>query len=156
MRNPLLPKQADNNHNLSRVIVIAFALITLVTFGRSLAHMFLPDGGANAIATIISFEGTPDPDAVIYNIFALWGLAQLAMAAMYAIVLFRYRNLIPLMWVFILAEYIMRIVIGRFLKPMGGDYFVGTAPGAIGNLIFMPLALTMLVWALAGKKARND
>lgn len=96
MKNPLLPRQADNNHNLSKVIIVVFALMTMMTIGRSLAHVFLPDGGAHSIATIVSFDGSPDPDAVIFSIFALWGLAQLAMGVVYVIVLLRSVNLFKL------------------------------------------------------------
>jgi hypothetical protein len=73
---------------------------------------------------------------------------------MYVIVLVRYRNLIPRMWIFVLAEYVMRIVVGRLLKPMGPDYFTGTAPGAIGNLILVPLAVVMLALSLVGPKSK--
>jgi hypothetical protein len=156
MRGTLLPRQADNSYGFHKAILFIFGAMTLLTIGRSLAHMFLPDGGANAIATIITFDGNPDPDAVIYNIFALWGLAQLAMGAMYVIVIIRYRNLIPLMWVFILVEYAMRIVIGKLLKPMGDAYFIGTAPGEISNYIFIPLAAIMILWSLAGRRNRNQ
>ena len=117
MQNTLLPKQADNNYGYHKAILFVFAAMTLLTLVRSLAHIFLPDGGANSIATIITFDGTPDPDAVIYNIFALWGLAQLA---------------------------------------MGVVYFAATAPGEIGNYVFVPLALVMIVWSLAGKGSRTE
>jgi hypothetical protein len=82
----LLPRQAGNNHDIPKAVVVIFSRVTMVTIARSLVHLFLPDGGANTIATIIAFDGSPDPDAVIYNIFALWGLAELAMGVMYAIV----------------------------------------------------------------------
>lgn len=78
------------------------------------------------------------------------------MGVMYLIILIRYKNLIPLMWLFILVEYVMRIVIGRVLKPMGEEYFAGTAPGEIGNYIFIPLAIIMLAWSLlAGNKKES-
>lgn len=155
-KNSLLPVRAENSYRFNKIIVYIFAIVTAITIGRSLAHLFLPDGGANSIATIISFDGAPDPDKVIYNIFALWGLAQLAMGVMYLIILIRYKNLIPLMWLFILVEYVMRIVIGRVLKPMGEEYFAGTAPGEIGNYIFIPLAIIMLAWSLlAGNKKES-
>jgi len=59
---------------------------------------------------------------------------------------------IPLMYVFILIEYVMRIVIGKALKPLGELYFSRTVPGAVGNLILIPLALLMILWALASRK----
>ncbi len=157
MTNPLLPRTASNAHSIHPVVVRVFAAVTAITLGRSLAHVFLPDGGANSIATIISFGGVPDPDAVIHFVFALWGLAQLAMALVYLLVLVRYRNLVPLMWAFVAGEYLMRIVIGRVLKPLGPEYFTGTAPGEVGNYVLLPLALVMLLWTLFGRagKARE-
>jgi hypothetical protein len=81
LRNDLLPRQDNNAHSIPKAVIIVFILVTIMTVVRSLLHLFLPDGGANGIATIITFDGSPDPDAVIYNIFALWGLAQLAMGS---------------------------------------------------------------------------
>lgn len=150
MRNPLLPGAASNQHSLHPVIVVVFGLVTAISLGRSIAHVVLPDGGANTIATIITFSGTPDPDPVIHFVFGLWGLAQLGTALLFVIVLLRYRNLIPLMWVFILGEYGMRIVLGRVLKPLGPEYFGGTAPGEIGNYVLVPLAALMLLWSVLG------
>ena len=85
----------------------------------------------------------------------LYGLAQLAMGGVYVIVLVRYKNLVPLMWVFILVEYAMRIIVGSVLKPMGDAYFVGTAPGEIGNCMFVPLASIMITWSLAGGRRKS-
>ena len=90
----LLPSQADNNYDFNKVIIYIFALLTAVTVGRSLVHVFALDGGANSIASMIVFTGTPDPNAVVYNLFALWGLSQLIMGLMYVIVLIKYKNLI--------------------------------------------------------------
>lgn len=156
MRNDLLPRRAENAHDIPKTVVVVFIVVTITTVARRLLHLFLRDGGANTIATIITFGGSPDPDAVIYNIFALWGLGQPAMGVMYVIVLVRYRNLIPLMWLFVLAEYVMRILIGKVLKPMGADYFAGTAPGAVGNLILVPLAALMLLLCLVGPKPKSS
>ena len=153
--NALLPKQANNAYTFHKAIVYIFGLFTAMTIVRSLIHMFAPDGGANSIASIIVFSGEPDPNKVVYHIFALWGLAQLAMGVMYLITLFRYKNLIPLMWVFILVEYAMRMALG-VLKPMGDMYFARTAPGEIGNYIFVPLALLMIVWSLFPGKNQKE
>lgn len=68
--NRLLPKNANNDYNFNKVIVYIFYLLTIFTIGRSLIHIFAPDGGANSIATIVQFDGNPDPDKVIYMIFA--------------------------------------------------------------------------------------
>jgi len=150
------PKQANNDIAFDSKIIIVFIAITGMTLVRSLIHVFAYDGGANSIATIITFVGTPDPDLVIYFVFALWGLSQLLMGLFYVVVIWRYRNLIPLMFVLIFIEYAMRIVIGRWLKPLSDVYFIGTAPGELGNTFFVVLVPLMLIWIILSqrKKAR--
>lgn len=152
----IFPKQACNDINFNPIIGYIFGALTLLTIVRSLIHIFAPDGGANSIATIMVFSGTPDPNAVIYHIFSLWGLSQLLMGVIYLVVLFKYRNLIPFMYVLMIIEYGMRIIIGKFLKPLD-DVLLGTAPGGVGNYILVPLALMLLVWSFFPTKTdRKD
>jgi len=152
--NLFFPKQADNTISFSKIIVYVFYAITLMTLVRSLIHVFALDGGANSIATIITFSGNPDPDNVIYFVFSLWGLSQLLMGLFYTVVALRYRNLIPLMFVLIWIEYAMRIVIGRVLKPLSDAYFIGTAPGEIGNYFFVVLVPILFVFLFLSTKKR--
>ena len=56
----------------------------------------------------------------------------------------RYQSLIPLMYLFILVEYLRRLLLA-FAKSIVTD---GTAPGAIGTLVHIPLGLLMLVLSL--------
>lgn len=147
----LFPKAIDNHYTFHKSLVYIFAFITCVTIGRSLIHMFAPDGGANSIASIILFEGTPDPNKVIYMIFSLWGLSQLLMGLWYLVVLIRYKTLIPLMYGFITLEYIMRLVIGQ-IKPLTSDYFAHVAPGAILNYVMIPLGLLLMFLSLKNQK----
>jgi len=144
--NNLLPKRAENEYKGYKFAEIVFLGIIIITIIRSLLHILLPDGGAQSIATInLNVEG----NAVIISIFALWGLAQLIMGIFYVIIYIRYKNLIPLMYVFIFVEYLMRVIIGN-LKPFET---IGTAPGAIGNLVIVPLSLILLYFSL--KKPSN-
>ena len=83
--------------------------------------------------------------------FALWGLSQLLVGRVYVAVLWRYKALIPLMYLLMLIEYGMRIVLGS-LKPIET---VGTAPGAIGNYVIVPLAAVMLVLSLRGSEGKE-
>ncbi|KAF0223567.1 MAG: hypothetical protein FD133_1548 [Erysipelotrichaceae bacterium] len=154
--NLFFPKQANNSITFDRKILIVFTLITLMTLIRSLIHVFAFDGGANSIATIITFSGTPDPDLVIYFVFSLWGLSQLLMGLFYIIVIWRYKNLIPLMFIFIFIEYAMRIVIGRWLKPLSDVYFTGTAPGEIGNIFFVVVVPLILIWIILSQSKKGS
>lgn len=141
MLEKILPEQINNEFPGYKFSAYAFLAIAIMTVARSLAHMFLPDGGAGSIATIdLSVEGAE----IIVSIFAQWGLSQLLMGVLYFVVFFRYKSLIPLMYIIIITEYVGRIGMG-FLKPIET---VGIAPGAIGNLIIIPLAILFFIFAI--------
>ena len=140
----LFPKTIDNEYRGAPITKWVFAAMTVLTVGRSLAHIFISDGGAQSIATIPLNVFSPEASAVIVGMFAQWGLTQLMFGLFYVIVLWRYQSLIPLMWLFIFFEWTGRLLIG-LMKPFET---IGTAPGAIGNLIFPVLALVMLIFSL--------
>ncbi len=146
--NQLLPKQVDNSFQGYKFTLYFFYLLILVTIVRSCIHIFFPDGGANIIASI---DVSVDGGNTIISIFALWGLSQLLFGVFYVIVALRYRSLIPLMFVFILVEYSIRIIVGIF-KPVETTR---VAPGAIGNLILVPLSLILLIFSLLKPRAQN-
>jgi hypothetical protein len=127
-----------------------FAALTVITVGRSLVHMFAADGGAGSIATIALDAFTEGGENTVITLFALWGLSQLIIALLYAIVLWRYQSLIPLMYVFFAFEYFMRLIAGAY-SP--GLEKLETAPGEIGNIIFLPLGLVMLWLSLRDTQA---
>jgi len=144
MLDKLFPQPVTNDYRGAAIAKWSFVAMTLLTLGRSLAHIFLPDGGALSIASIPLDEFTVNGAAAVIHIFAEWGLSQLMFGLLYVLVLWRYSALIPLMWLFILIEYSGRLLL-TIAKPLE---LHGTAPGAVGNYIFIPLALIMLVLAL--------
>lgn len=149
MLQKILPEKIDNTFSGYEFAAYAFLILTIITIARSLAHMFLPDGGAQSIATIdVNVEG----GVTIIGIFAQWGLSQLLMASVYVIVYVRYKSLIPLMYLIIFVEYAGRIVMG-LLKPLET---VGTAPGAIGNLIIVPLAIILFIFSIRESNPKNE
>jgi hypothetical protein len=144
----LLPQPITNHYRGAPVAKWVFALLTVITVARSLAHILLPDGGAGSIATIPLDSFTTNGAATVVHIFALWGLSQLLFGLLYIVVLWRYQGLIPLMYLFILVEYVGRLLLA-WAKPIVTD---GTAPGAIGNFVLIPLALLMLALSLREEK----
>ena len=144
MLQNLIPETITNDYRGAPVAKWVFILLTVMTIGRSLAHIFLPDGGAQSIATIPLDSFTAAGAAAVISIFAQWGLTQLLFGLLYVIVLWHYQALIPLMYLFIFLEYSGRLLLGLY-KPLET---IGTAPGATGNLIIIPLALIMLVLSL--------
>jgi hypothetical protein len=140
----IFPKTVDNHYRGLSIAKWVFVAMTVLTIARSLAHIFLSDGGAQSIATIPLSTFSSEAPAVIVGMFAQWGLMQLMFGLLYVLVLCRYQSMIPLMWLFIAFEWSGRLLLG-IVKPFET---VGTAPGTIGNLVFVPLALLMLVLAL--------
>jgi hypothetical protein len=137
----ILPERIDNIFRGNRFSAIAFLLLTVISVARSLIHVFAPDGGAQSIATIdLNVEGA----STIIGIFAQWGLSQLLMAGFFLVVYVRYKSLIPLMYILIIVENAARIVVG-FLKPIET---LGTAPGGIGSLLIVPLAILLFVFSI--------
>ena len=150
MLDRLFPKQPDNDYRGAPIARWVFIAITVMTVARSLAHMLLPDGGAQSIATIPLDAYSPGAAQVVVGMFAQWGLTQLMFGLLYVLVLWRYSSLIPLMWLFVLFEWLGRLLTG-LVKPFET---VGTAPGAVGNLVIPVLAAVMLVLALRDRKAK--
>ena len=144
----LFPQTLDNSYRGNKLPLYLLYLLTIVTIGRSLAHMFLEDGGAQSIATIPLDNYSVEASGVVIHIFAEWGLTQLLFGVLYAIVLWRYKILIPLMYLFIFIEYTSRLLLTMY-KPI---ILEGTAPGGIGNYIMIPLALIMFVLSLLKTK----
>ena len=142
----LLPFKADNTIRGMKLPVYVFALIAAISIARSFIHLLAPDGGAGSIAGMdLSVAGA---DGIIFA-FALWGSAQLIYALLQWLVILRYRSLVPMMWLVQLLEITLRMLVGQ-LKPVT---FAHTPPGAIGNYVYLPLAILMLGLALwSGKR----
>jgi hypothetical protein len=149
MLDRIFPRTLTNAYTGHPLAKWVFLIITVITLARSLAHILLPDGGAQSIATIPLDTYTQGGAAAVVTLFALWGLAQLLMGLVYVVVLWRYQAFIPFMYVLLLLEYAGRIAIG-LAKPIET---AGTAPGAVGDYVLVPLALVMLILALRQSKA---
>ena len=137
----LLPPSADNTVRGMKLPVYVFALIAIVSTVRSLIHLLAPDGGAGTIAGMDL--NVPVANGIIFA-FALWGSSQLVYALIQLAVAFRYRSLIPFMYVLLILEALLRMLVSR-MKPVT---FAHTPPGAIGNWVILPLAALMLALSL--------
>jgi len=140
-----LPENFDNSVKYNKVFLYLFIIITIFTVGRSIAHILLPDGGANSIATIMVFVGSPDPNQVIYFIFGLWGISQLMMALIYVLSIIRYRSMVPLCYIMVWLEYLLRLLLGQLIKPLSEDVMLGVAPGSVGNYIALIIVTLVII-----------
>lgn len=148
MLERLLPRSIDQGYRGHPLALWVLVLLTLMSLGRSLVHIFFEDGGAQSIATIPLDSFTPNGAAAVVTIFAMWGLSQLLLALVYVVVLWRYQALIPLVYLLLVAEWGGRLLIG-----LGKSVeTVERPPGAVGNVVFPLVGLVMLALSLRETK----
>ena len=147
MLNNVLPEIIDNNYRGHKIALWFFYLITAVTIVRSCIHIFKDDGGAQSIATIpLESYNNGGAEAVVF-IFAYWGLSQLMFGLLQVVVSLKYRGLIPLMYLFLLFEYVARFGISLF-KSLETS---GQAPGGVANYAFPLIFIIMFFLSIRVK-----
>ena len=150
----LFPKQANNDYQCNNIALYVFYLLIAMYTFRGFMHFLADDGGINSIASIIIFpfaEGAPNPNNVIYLFASLWGSAQLITLAIFYICMWRYRNLLPLLWLTVVIEVPMRMAAGT-MHPLSAPYYEHVPPGAVSNLPLLAIACIMLALSLQNKK----
>ena len=151
----LLPSPADNIFRGNKASLWFFiAFVCLMTW-RSMVHMFFEQYGMHEIANLVVLSGNPDPMPLIYIFFSLWGFAQLIFCGVCWIVIFKYKSLISLMFVFWLIEWSGRLflypLIGRVSLDKG-IYSTTNTPGVEGAPYVTILLVIFLILSLKEKK----
>ena len=86
---------------------------------------------------------------------ALWGSQRLIMVLVFAAVLLRYQNLLPLMYVFVILEICFRMVVGA-IHPLTEHYYAQTPPGKLINLPVLLIPVLMLFLSLRSMGVRRS
>ena len=144
----IFPKTISSEYSGSRIAYWFFVLLSIVSFGRSLIHFLAPDGGAGTIAGLDLSLGKEN----IVFAFGLWGLSQAIYAFIQLLIAFKYKNLIPLMYVILILETLGRMFVGIIKPPI----LFHTPPGGTANYIILPLAIIMLIWELLPQKKKQN
>ena len=137
----LLPKVADNNFLGQKSAYYFFIFFMVVNTVRSFIHLLAEDAGLNSIAKIIVFEGAPDPNKVIYLFGSLWGEMQILCCLISWVVIFRYKSLIPFMYLVWLLEWFLRVTLISYMHGLDSIYKTGSTPGAD----YAPLITILLI-----------
>lgn len=148
MLDCVFPKNLNNDYQGYAIAKWVFFLIIIMTVVRSLLHMFLPDSGAQSIATIPLNTFTVNGGASVVLMLALWGSAQLMMALVYIVVFWRYRAWVPFIYILIFLEYSFRMLL-MHTKPI---HITGTAPGHVLDYVMIPLSVVMFILAVCRSK----
>jgi len=150
----LFPRQANNDYQGSPVALYAFCVLLLPFTFRSFVHFLKDDSGVHSIASILVFPGDPDPNVVIHMYSSLWGGQQFIMLLLYYLVLVRYRNLLPLLWLILILETGFRYLTGS-LHPMTDAHYTYRPPGAYINLPILTLSSIMLYLSTRTRNAKE-
>lgn len=144
MRKFTFGSQATPKYQGTKFSLVFLIVLTTVTTLRSLAHIFLPDGGANSIAGLdVSVAGGNN----LVSLFAQWGYTQLLLSVMMWGVIFFARSLVPVALLVQTLDWGGRILVG-LMKPVE---VASPPPGEIGSYILWPLCL-IAVWFALPKK----
>lgn len=131
--NKILPKEIKNIYQGHPIAFWGFiAFLALMTW-RSIIHLAYQEYGLHQIANFNLIAGDPDPMPVIYLFFSLWGLAQLIFCLVCWVVVFRYKELISLMYILFISEWAIRLIIYPLTDlGLANDelYSNGVTPGA--------------------------
>ncbi|HIG43140.1 MAG: hypothetical protein ABGY96_15975 [bacterium] len=149
----IFPHQANNDYRGGKIAFYGFCLLMIPLVFRSTVHFLKPDSGVNSIASIMVFEGTPDPNNIIYMFSAIGGLHQMLWVFFYGIVLWRYRNLIPLMFALMVVEGFFGMIVSS-MHPLTPEYFEYTPPGKLGALPKLVLCAALLFLSVLHSQRR--
>ena len=152
----ILPKTVTNELDSPKIAIWAFVLFTAVMTWRSIIHMFFESYGFHEIANFVVLTGDPDPMPIIYRFFSLWGASQLLFCLVCWVVVFKYKSLIPLMNVFWLIDWGIRLFVYPLIKvDIGiiGIYTTNNTPGIDGAPV--AVGITAIVFLLSVANKRN-
>ncbi len=144
MFDKLLPQPIGNRYSGSKIALWLFGLIVFVQILQSV--MVIVNGYSVAqSADGIPLETYPAAAAqTILAIFMVSSLRRLFISLMCAVVLFRYRSAVPLMFVVLGLNYLGGEVIFQFVPIVR----VGTPPGVVMTLIMFGLTVVGLALSL--------
>ena len=157
--NKILHKEIKNIYQGHPIAFWGFiAFLALMTW-RSIIHLAYQEYGLHQIANFNLIAGDPDPMPVIYLFFSLWGLAQVIFCLFCWVVVFRYKELISLMYILFISEWSIRLIIYP-LTDLGLAnnelYNNGMTPGAdFGPFVLMTLIGLLLLSIKESKSFRS-
>ncbi len=147
MLSRIVPARVDNRYRGHRVGLWLFVPIGLIKLSQSLTHLLRQDGGAQSISTIPLDTYPPGAAQNVIGLFARLGLEQILLASIFLLVLVRYRALIPLMYVLMVAHFMGGKIVAQF-KPLA---LVGTSAVSTPFLVIAALSVIGLVLSMTGR-----
>jgi hypothetical protein len=151
MLNQIFPHQFDNNYRGHKLALWLFALLVLMKLGMSLSAIFDGYNMAWSADGIPIDTFTSGGAEAVVSITALLGLSHFLLASLGVLALIRYRAMIPLMYVLLLAEYFAK----KWILLVHPIVRTGTSPSTYVNLVLIALLIVGLALSLRTKVHRQ-
>ena len=138
MLETLLPRRLDNEYRGSKVALWLFGLVVAMKSTQSPAIIFHGYATARDADGIPLDSYTPAVAQTVVAVFAQGSLWRLFFCFVCVLVLFRYRNAVPLMFALLALNYLAAQLVSQFvpLQRVGGP---------VGPLVNLTLFVVMLV-----------
>ena len=147
MLNRIFPEYIDNHYRGHKFALWLFYPLTLMNVAIALVAIFARDGGAQSAGGIPLDTFVSGGAQAVIGVVAFLGLSKLLLGMLFVLALFRYRAMIPLMYVMIVVDYLGHKGIG-LMKPI---VRIGTPPGSFVSVALIALSIIGLVLSLRGK-----
>ena len=147
----ILPKQINNNYKGSKIAIYGFYPIMAMWLFRSFTHFLSENAGLVKIASInkLPITNNIDPNNLVYLFASLWGASQLIITLLTILFFFKYRSLLPLLWLIVIFDILLRFISG-FLHPLTPEYYINVP---LGSLAQIPLLIYgILMFTISIKK----
>ena len=151
MLERVFPSPADFTYRGSKIALLLLGLILLVKLAIALGAIFNGHYAATVADGIPVDSYSPEAAQAFLSLFASLGLAQLMLGAVGAVLLLRYRALVPLFLVLLLVEYIARKGVAAFMPIVRSAQAPG---GAINWSIFGVTVLAFVLSLRRGTRGR--
>lgn len=144
MPNPLLPPRADNAYRGHRLALVLLAALLLMKLAIALGSIFNGRTAATSADGIPIDSYTPAGATTVLSLFGMLGVANVVIALVGAVVLARYRTLVPLVFGLLLVQQASRYLVLQ-MHPIART---GTPPGTTINVVLLAAIAVGLALAL--------
>ena len=142
--NKILPETINNDFNGSKIALYGFYPILAMMIFRSITHFLSESAGLVNIANIniLPLIDGIDPNNLVYLFASLWGASQLILTLLIIIIFFKYKSLLPLLWIILIIDILFRFVSGS-IHPLTEEYYSAVPPGRLSQVPLLVYGILM-------------
>ena len=142
--NKILPETINNDFNGSKIALYGFYPILAMMIFRSIVHFLSESAGLVNIANIniLPLIDGIDPNNLVYLFASLWGASQLILTLLIIVIFFKYKSLLPLLWIILIIDILFRYISGS-IHPLTEEYYSAVPPGRLSQVPLLVYGILM-------------